>query len=300
MFKKILIIILFFLVSSLSVAGANYNLITDVGISAKSISLGGIGSFNDSADVIFDNPAGLSSIKNNSLSIFQTTVMQEVHYYNVSYAGKTPIGTFGVGFMNAYVTGIPYTGLNGNNETFIESYYDYNNYIYKIGYAYNLTKNLALGASLVGYNLTFHDISGSGNDFDIGCILSFDNLDISFVVQQGLNSNIKYNNDGIERLQNRYSLSAKYQISDVKLFGQLRTQELKYLYAAAVSYNPEFLKIFELNFGYKQFLVLGEVRNGITVGLGLLFDSIKFHYAFEKSDHFEHNNKNYFTIAFDF
>jgi len=279
------------------VLASNFYLITDDGTSARTIGLGGIGSFSRSADVIFENPAGIKrTATQHSVSVFTTTMMNEVNYNNIAITTETPIGRLGFGYMEAAISGIPSTALSGGIIVTSASY-NYRNYIAKLAYAVSLNDNIALGASLVNYGISFSDVSGTGTNVDFGGIFDYGNLGVSLVVMQALDTKIRYADGAREDLLPRYILATQYRFASVDVLGQAKVQGNKTLLAAALSYRPDFAPYLEGNIGHKEILVLDKIKRNITLGVGLLLDGFNLYYAYEKSDHPLFNNKNYFSIS---
>lgn len=100
--KIISVIVLgIFFLKSFVIAG-NYNDISELGSSAKMIALGTVQGFSNDASSIFENPAQLHHIDNYSVSLFSTTILEEVNYHTLNFAKKTTIGTFGIGYYIKY------------------------------------------------------------------------------------------------------------------------------------------------------------------------------------------------------
>jgi hypothetical protein len=275
---------------------ANYYLLTDIGTSARSISLGSIEGFSEAANTVFENPAGMYRIDSAAASFFTTTIMDEVYYNSVAVCSDTPIGKFGVGYMEASIYDIPHTGLNTSDRLYVKSYFDFKNYLYKLSYAYSLNRNIHLGASLVNYSTEFWEIKGKGSDLDLGCIVDYDDLELSFIARNAFSGDVTFNNDGKEVLLARYIFSGKYTYDEFEIFGQIRDKETKKLLSIGLSYKPRLIPYFEINAGHKEFLVLNRVKKNLTLGVGLNISGIGFYYAYEKSEHFEYDNKNYFSV----
>jgi hypothetical protein len=72
------------------------------------------------------------------------------------------------------------------------------------------------------------------------------------------------------------------------------------LKSIGVHYRPWFLKLFNLYCGYKEYYALRDLMNVYTIGLGLNLLGVEFNYAYEKSDHYEFDNNNYFSLSINF
>jgi hypothetical protein len=297
---KLLTLILLILFAA-NTKGANYYLLTDIGSSARTIALGNIEGFSNSAATVFENPAGLYRIKNSSASFFTTTLMNELHYNSIAICSETPIGKIGIGYMETTVSSIPHTALNQHNFIYAESYYDYKSSLIKFSYMYPWSKEIYLGASFVNYRTAFWTMNGEGNDLDLGLIYDDQsNLVVSFIMRNTLSSKVSFSNDSVEDLPTQYLFAAKYKFYDVDFYGQIKQKFGKMLLAGGISYKPSFIPYFEINAGYKNYLVLNTVKNNITFGVGLILYGLNVFYTYEKSDHFEFDNKNYFSVSINY
>ena len=85
---------------------------TELGSSASMIGIGNIHGFEKSANVIFDNPAGLNNINGISAGSFYTELMDgEIQFRNLSLGIKTHVGSFAIGLMESAVSDIPQTAI---------------------------------------------------------------------------------------------------------------------------------------------------------------------------------------------
>ena len=76
--NKYLIGFCIYVFSSTITLATNFVLISDLGSSARSISLGNTLGTSHSAEAIFGNPAALNQVDGYSLSLFSTNIMNEV------------------------------------------------------------------------------------------------------------------------------------------------------------------------------------------------------------------------------
>jgi hypothetical protein len=295
--------ILFFIIGIFipsQVSCTNYYLISDLGTSARMIGLAGIEGFSMSSNAIFENPAGLYRTNNASVSLFSTTLMTELYYNNMSICANTPIGKIGIGYMEAATFDIPHTGKDAahHNEIYEISLYDYKNSIYKISYQTSLTSDFHLGVSYVEYKNALFDVYGTGSNFDLGAIYDFAPFSFSFAVKNLIPESYVTYRDGAKENLNMHILGAvKYTISDFDLFVQVKRKERRVLISKALVYYPSFLRFINFSAGHKEFLVKYKKNNNYILGVGLNLAGINFNYAFEKSDHFEFDNKNYFSVS---
>lgn len=286
------------------VQGADYFMISDLGASAETIGMGAVEGFNQSASTIFENPAGLSRIPHQSLSLFTTTVMGEVHYSNIALSTTTQYGSFGIGFMQAAVFGIEHTTLDTDTDQSVisDGQFDYKNTIYKFSYQRQLKPNLSLGVSSVMYNSQFYDVKGTGYDFDAGAIWTKGKFETSLFARNILpHGKVKYNESRIEPLPFQLVGSAKLNVKGVDILPQIKIQQENVLPSIGFRYSPGFLPFLDFLAGYKQHLTAtNESRQNLTFGFGLNLYGLHFNYAYERSDYIPMDNKSYFSINTSF
>ncbi len=287
--------------------GAYYNLITGVGTSAKMIGLGNIQGFDHSAAAIFENPASLYLVKGTSFSAFKTTFMESLEYTNLSLASRTPLGTIGLGIMQASSGDIPYTVKNQNDEVEVFSYFDYQNVVAKLGYSLTLSDHLHIGSNLSYFFQRIHTVNGVGMNLDLGLVSEFDNLMLSLTLKNYLDfPNIKlsntvfYSNDAEETLPAQGVFSTRYRLTDLDFFTQLysSTANNNLGYSLGVKYQPEFIwKLMYLSAGYRQYITHSRVKHNVAIGLGLELQFVNAYFAFDKSEYYQQDNKFYYSVS---
>jgi hypothetical protein len=282
-------------------AATDYWMMTDLGTSARMIGYGGVEGFGASADTVFENPAGLYRIRQNSVSLFTTRLGGEVGYFNGSMATRTPWGVFGVGYMHASVGDIPHTGEDDNGRFFSEYNFDYKNTIVRGSYGYSFSDRLHVGGSLSQYTNTFDGVSGRGYDLDLGAVYIYDRYQFSGLIRNVMNSEVDYGSNGKEELGRQYTLSAKAQvIPQVDVMAQIKYSYDEPTYAGGVVYSPTLIPYLKASAGFKQFVTLADVEDTVVLGFMLDFSDVEFHYTYEKSDHVTYDNKNYFSVSVKF
>lgn len=292
------ILVLLLLLPVLTFAKANYWLLTDLGLSAEQIAYGGVEGFSNSADSVFGNPAGLFRVHDSSFSAFSTRIIGEVDYFNFAWATRTKVGVFGFGYMHAVIDGIPFTAEDSFSEFYALYNFDYKNTLLKASYQYSFSDKYHVGISYVDYTNAFQEVTGRGNNIDFGGIAITDKMDFSISVRNFLGREVEYGDDGSESLYSQITTGIKFKFSDqVKGLYQIKTSDEKPLASGGFIYSPYSLPNINFMAGVKQFLSLNEVRDTMTLGFTLIFGQVEFHYAYERSDHVEYDNNNYFSIS---
>ena len=296
--------------SSVSIEAASYLMITDLGSSAEMIRRGNIEGFSLGSNAIFENPASLHKVNVLSTSVFSSQIMKEVNYRNVSIAFNSDIGVFGFGYMDAGVDDIIKTSLSGTGDSAIvvaDGVFSYKNRVIKVGYQNSITEELHVGVNAVGYMNEIHTYKGSGYNLDVGAMYSFSELDVSLFARNIIPTKITYSDsedddyNGEESLPLQVVFSAAYPFGDLDILGQLKFDGVNSLVSGGLDYSPSFLfNMLTISAGYKEFSVLDNISNTITMGVGLNLWGLSLDYAYEKSDHFEYDANNFASIGFDF
>ena len=161
--------------------------LNEIGVGARSLGLGrAYVSLADDASAIFTNPAGLACNKNLSLTSMSGALLGDINYVLIGAADESPLGKFGIGYINASVTSIPLTRLVGSGPSLEAQQYDSTDYGSSqilFSYGSKLSRflrngagqNISLGATLklfsqgfTGGGLAMQNANGSGMDADLG------------------------------------------------------------------------------------------------------------------------------------
>ena len=309
-FQNHLWLVVMICLSSVSIHSASYMMITDLGSSAEMIRRANIEGFSQGSNAIFENPAGLHQVNVISASVFSSQIMNEVNYRNVSIAINSDIGVFGVGYMDSGVDDIIKTKMvgEGQNATVVaDGMFSYKNRVFKLGFQSSITEELNIGINAVGYMNEIYTYSGGGYNIDVGAMYAFSELKVSLFARNIIPTKILYSDSEDSQYQGEESLPLQvvfgvaYPFGDLGVMGQLKFDGVNSLMSGAFEYTPSFLfDILNISAGYKEFSVLDNISNTITMGVGLNLWGLSLDYAYEKSDHFEYDANNFASIGFDF
>jgi len=298
---KIIGLMLLIISFAIPLKAADFRMITDLGSSARTIGIANIEGFNDSSAGVFENPAGLYRLRGASLSFFTATLIQEVNYINMSVGLPTEYGTFGLGFMTARVSDIPFTGLDSLGRVIVLDTFLYRNEFYKLSYENLAMENLHLGASLTLASISAEPfLRGNGMNVDLGLLYKMNNTHISFVGKNVLrDSKVNYSNGAAETFPLEALLGVSHSIGAYDLFGQLKQagENSPILTAVAFRYDLNNQGLITFSLGFKEFLVIGKKQNNFSVGASLDLSGIVMDYSFETSDHFQFNGNHYFSVT---
>lgn len=294
------------LIFAAPVMSADALMVTEVGTSAGMLGKGQIEGFDSSAISVLENPAALYRVQTQSVSMFSTQLMNEVNFRNIAYARKTPLGTVAVGYMGSLIDGIPKTATQnvGGEEKFVaNSYFNAENMVVKAGLQRTLKEDFHVGMNMNYYSNSIGSVSGTGVNFDIGMVYAVSGLETSIVLKNVVPSlRANYSNGGKETYPFQTLWGVKYGRDYIDLMAQVKTTTAidRNLLSLGATYRPGFLSFMHLNLGMKQFMHLTDVKNHYTFGIGLTLLGLNFDYAYEKSEHLQFDNNNYFSVNFDF
>ena len=297
---SLLIIALFYCAP---IVAASYSMVaSEIGASAKTIGRGYIEGFDQRAHSVFENPAILGSVNNGSIDVFSATLMNEITYRNIALAAPTPIGTLGVGFMEAISYEIPYTIEIGGRFA-VEDWFDWRDSIYKLSFQSDVLDSLSLGASYVRYKRYFYSISADGWDIDLGAFYKLNWIQVSFIGRNVLGHSVTH----IDAKDATYSVAEKLPfqgIAAVKLSGadfhamaQVKRVSSVTLAFFGIAYEPPFLPSITLRAGFRNVLVKAIIKNSVTAGFGVDFWGFNFDVAYEKSDYMDFDHKIYVSFG---
>ena len=303
-----ILIIIFIFFFSYHIYASSFSLISDIGSSAQSIAMGNIEGSSRSANAIFSNPAGLYRIKSYSVSLFQTTIMNDIDYFNVALCKSTKYGNFGLGYYSASVDNIPFTAIdNATNEFYVKEQFSYNNLVAKLSYQRQLSRRLHIGLNYTKYKLSFHNIEASGYGFDLGFLRIFKYFTFSTFIQNINKGSIAYKDlsddsySGSELIPLSISSSLRFIVKDFILYPQIKYHHNTYLPSLGLQYNPGFMPFLRFNTGYRHLLdYANQKHTRVSLGFDLRLLTLEFHYAYERSDYILYDHISYFSLSYDF
>ncbi len=278
--------------------------ITQLGSSAKMIGIGNVEGFDDSASAIFENPAALSSTKKYSLSAFQATLMEDTNYINLAGAAKTPIGEFGVGFMQVAVGGIDRVAKNDSGDKISVGYDQSKDMVVKLAYSPQTEQwipDLKTGISFNYFNRDLVGATGKGASLGLG--LKYASKDspfsVSFQIKNALVlQSMTYSTGNMEVLQTQVVLGGAYAQKELTYYAQAKISPSQFpvLKSFGITYQPE-NTVTTVSLGMAEIAGADNVAHTqFSVGLGLNLQNISMNFAFNKSDYIAQDNRYYLSI----
>lgn len=291
---------------SLLAAEPMLTMITDIGSSARMVSLGGIDGFGKSSASIFDNPAALFRVRNRSYSLFNTQFINgEVNVLNLAVAERFYGGYLAAGLYRSSVSDIPFTARETTAaDIVVVDRFDYNNSVYKVGYQF-FWKELSVGTSFSYLSESIRDDSGSGLNMDVGFIWQYYGFDWSLTGKNVLGTSVVYNGDITDNdsvlMPRQISLGTHRSYKNFSFYGQIKSYQgidlpLK---SVAVEYHLPVLMIpVGISISWREFVSVGDVYNSVSMGLGIGLGFLTLNVAYEKSDFVSQDQQYYFSTQF--
>jgi len=313
--------------------------ISEIGVGARPLGMGkAYVGLADDASAIFMNPAGLA--QNDQLNIVSMSgqMLNDVNYVMLGAAQNTPIGKFGVGYINAGVGSIPLTSLTGSGSSLEVVQYDSTSYSSSqivLSYGSKLSRFLKNGAGQnisLGLNLKFlqqgfsgggtamQGASGSGMDADLGAMWEPNNwLSLGLNLQNFLPASLGgqftwTKNSVVEGIPLVVRLGSKFSVLGTTGLKKNVDQRLDLMvdyeksnslnrpgvFHLGVEYAP--LEMISLRAGIDQKPKATEagigVDNNLTAGVGFLFAGFAFDYAYHQFGDLSENSSHFFSIGY--
>ena len=277
---------------------------SELATDAATIGIGSIEGFSNSSAAIFQNPAGLTKVRGESISAFKTTIMDDTNYSNLALAYRTQWGVVGLGMVRLSVADIDETGVDqfGEYESIVNR--TYSSSVYFASFA-PYTNDYSLGYSLKYFSSQFGSLNGSAINADVGVLVPnfvYKGLTLSAAAKNVLSiSKFNFNDDTSLDLPLKLVLGTKYKINDTfQLYSQLaflKTQQPVNTKAFGIKVSPSFLSFLALTAGWHEQLAGNTMKNSLTLGLALTYRGVTFDYAYEKSEYFLSENNHYMSLA---
>jgi hypothetical protein len=313
--------------------------LSEIGVGARPLGLGkAYFAQADDASAIFTNPAGLSRNKSLNLISMGGTMLGDVSYVVLGFSEMSPMGKFGIGYVNAAVGSIPLTQLVGSGSSQEAQQYgatDYASTLLIFSYGSKLSRflrngaggNVAVGANLkifsqgfTGGGLTMQGATGSGLDADFGLLWNANQwLDLGLTLQnflpQSFGGKFTWQKNAVtEGIPLIAHLGGRVNVFgpdgwkpnwDQKLdllfdLEKNNDQNRPNLYHTGVEYWP--LENLALRGGLDQKAKASEggtgVDNNLTAGVGFFLAGFTFDYAYHQFGELSENSTHFFSVGY--
>ncbi|MDT3697194.1 MAG: PorV/PorQ family protein [Ignavibacterium sp.] len=297
--KKILLIFLFsaaFIIPQS--AGSTGLSFLKYGFGARNIAMGDAGTaLSNDITSLFYNPAKLAFTNESEVLFMHNEWIQDVKS-EVIGAKTTIFGLpFALGFNVTSVDGIEYREVPGEPITTFDANYFYGS----LSTGFFVTDEITMGVTLkyLYEGMLNDEATGFGFDFGINYLLPIKGLTPSIVVKN-IGSMSKLRNESTKLpTEIRTGLAYTHSLEDLKIdftggieFQKyLDTEDNHFNFGGEVLYN----KLIAIRAGYQS----GFESRGLTTGIGLMWGSLKFDYAFLPFS-LEMGSANLFSLQFKF
>lgn len=282
--------------------------------SASIVKLGGIAGFSSQASAIFENPASLATVKEASLSLFATSMLnQESKLQSAALNLPSKKGCFALGFIQHSVPNIPKSqkllpvkGLD-SDYPLIEGSFNYEERLTLFSYSSSLLQNAHWSMSFSYYQYKMDKVSGQGKNLNLGFLFPYsDNLEFSWSFKNILiNSQMKYSNKTALHWPFFTQLGYCYQLNNINIYSQLAAQFNQYEYSqnqwlfypslaitVPVFYKPQLF----FSMAITDQRAVARNKYQLSTGLALHLSKISIDFAYEKSDYFPASHR--FFLSF--
>jgi hypothetical protein len=300
-FKKLIVSVLMTILLNTSIFSNDSILISDIGSTAEYIAVGGNEAVSLGAHNIFNNPSMIGKERSKSLSLFTTTLMENVQFRSIAVSKQWKKLSLGLGYMDSVVSDIPET-IEGSDTFEVSDYYGALFSVYKAGIAYECAPYITVGFAANYYFNKIYSVSGSTINGDIGLLYKRDRVMVSATSKNIFQTNqVEYDNDGLEALPLVSTLAAHIYLPYIEPMGQMRLysgKESTYSFGALI-HLPKFSYL-DILVGYKTSYYLDELKERVSFGFGLNMFDLIVHYTYETSNSVAFNHNSYFSISYLF
>jgi hypothetical protein len=312
--------------------------LTEIGVGARPLGMGKayVGGVDD-ATSIFTNPAGLAQNPNLNIISMSGSLLMDVNYMLIGASDITPLGKFGIGYVNASVGSIPIMEITGSGSESVivqTDSTDYSSSIILFSYGTKLSRflrgrgdNISFGGSLKyflqgfsGGGTTMQDATGTGMDADIGLIWEMNRwAKLGFTLSNCLSQDLGgkfvwHKNKEVESIPAVFRSGGEFKILGKSAIRENENHELRLLldyetardpgrpavWHAGIEYSP--LKVLALRIGIDQKPKATEAGTGVddnlTLGVGLKYLGFTFDYAYHQFGELAENTSHFFSIGY--
>ncbi len=275
-----------------------YTVISDLGTSAQMIGLGRFGGFSDTADVIFENPAGLARIKSMGVGFFSSQVI-DATYRGVSVAMRTGAGVVGLGYYGSSISGLIYTGQYSSGQG-PGPEFSVSESVFRAGLQSNISPEVSAGVAAVVVSKDLGSDSVVAGNLEAGIFQDLDRFSYSIVVRNILPMEAVYRSGATEKQSFQVIPSLWVPLDPFTLVGQMR-----WIYGV----QPTTLNSLGIKWaiisdcfsvvagGAEMMTTTGKKTSRMSVGTVLSMSSVTLQYSYEKGDYEDDGNHHYFSIG---
>ena len=299
--KKIIQLLIIITIVSIPLYAITAFDISEAGISAESIALGGTHGTVYTSNAIFSNPALLHPQLAWSLDGFRSNPIENVVIHNFSALKKIKNNPVALGYIG---TGTSFPKTDQTNENVIIKIGDYHYalHTYYMGVQHQLTNSISSGFAAKITKMKLGDYSAKGFNSDIGFAWVKKKHHFSVVIQNILwFQKQKYSNNTTENFPLKIILngSKKHRLKKLIMQSHLQAyynQNQQFLYGLGLQLQSVTLPYLEGLVGYRTRPHLNSSIARYTIGFNLNLNNFKLSYAYEKSQTPIYNNIHYISI----
>ncbi len=280
----------------------------------------------DDASAIFANPAALALNDDFNFISMNGSLLTDVNYILIGAADDSPLGKFGLGYVNASVGSIPITTITGSGSTAAIVQTDSTNYSSSLicfSYGTRLGRflrgkldNVMLGGSLkyflqgfTGGGTAMQNALGGGMDGDLGLIVEMNEwtklgLSLNNCLPISFGGKFTWQkNDLVESIPMSTRAGMLYSNKPFRVYVDHESgggENRPAVWHTGLEYMPN--QILTLRGGMDQKPKAGETGigagNNMTFGVGLQYLGYTFDYAYHQFGELSDNSSHFFSIGY--
>ncbi len=304
MIKKLLLILLFAFLPSISAVADIGSDVLDIGAGARAISLGRTYScLKEDSFGMFGNPASLAGIKRPEIISMYGQMNTDVRYSFAGVAIPTEYGAFGIGFASNKTWDLSFTTLDATGRVQPLFDFDYGTDIYTASYQNMFDEKIAYGLRLKYIRTGTAAISGgqgSGLNADAGIVLSGDNLRVGAVLSNVLPGELgalKWENGTSQTLNPALDIGISYKLQNIRAYTELPFRSGMPL-EPRVGFEANMNKYLDIRAGVElKSRGSGTQYTNYSAGVGVYLGNIRADYAFSYDGLTTANSKHFVSIS---
>jgi long-subunit fatty acid transport protein len=247
--------------------------ILGTGVGARALAMGGAyTAVADNADAPYWNPAGLSNVKQNEISIMYIPLSSDADYYYISYARPLWSGTMGASLIRAGTGTLPQASSEDDLQGITT--FGYSSTGYMLSYGFNVNPNISFGLTAKYLMSDMFQITGGesyGYSLTPGILMTMPVAGNQFALigaklDDILNQQF-WGTGTAEQVPSKLRIGLAYRTANLGLFAVDVSQITKAGYGADASFGYEWIRDwFALRLGYTDSIL----TSGIGLNLGIL------------------------------
>lgn len=297
--KKILLIVIISSITIFSQSAGNAGLsFLKFGFGARNIAMGDAGTaLSNDLTTLFYNPAKLAASDNSEVLIMHNEWIQDVSSEVIGVKTEFWNIPFALGFNLTSANDLEFRTQPGEPRT----KFDVNYFFGSLSTAFNVTEEIAFGASVkyLYEGLINDEANGVGLDFGVSYLLPYKGITASAVLKNVGSMSALRNEETKLPTEFRFGTAYNFNLEKLKLDVTAGVEYQKYTDTDDNHFNFGGEAFYDRLIAFRAGYQTGFESKGFTAGVGLMWGSLKFDYAFLPFS-LGLGNANLFSLQFKF